>query len=251
MPTHLQPDYTWHTKVTTYDAGQDRKLRLSALLRLQQEVGELHLAQGGLTYQELYAHNLVFVLTRLNQVIHRLPVMGQEIQVKTWHQTNKGVQFYRCYQILDSEGEPLTEGVTAFALIEADSHKLLRPGVFDQFGLPRQPDRVNGCPPPVKLRLPETMKPAAEREIRWSDTDYNGHLNNTVYADILCDYLPHAQGASSMAGREITGFSISYDREALEGDRLAIQTALEPGTVWMTGDHDRGRGFEAGRRFKD
>jgi medium-chain acyl-[acyl-carrier-protein] hydrolase len=251
MDYTLKPDYTWHTKVTTYDAGQDRRLRLSALLRLQQEVGELHLGEGGLTYQELYAHNLVFVLTRLNQIIHRLPVMGQEIQVKTWHQTNKGVQFYRCYQILDMDGVPLTEGVTAFALIDADTHKLLRPSVFDQFDLPRQPDRVNGCPPPAKLRLPEDMAPAGAREIRWSDTDYNGHLNNTVYADILCDYLPHEPGTGSMAGRDITGFSISYEREALEGESLSIYTAREPGTVWMAGDHGRGRCFEACVTFRE
>ena len=38
-------DYTWGLKIASYDAGKDRRLRPSNQLKLQQEVGELHLLE--------------------------------------------------------------------------------------------------------------------------------------------------------------------------------------------------------------
>jgi len=56
-------------------------------------------------------------------------------------------------------------------------------------------------------------------------------------------------------GREIAGFSIAYEKEALEGESLSIRTAALPeengcSTVWMTGEHGRGRCFTANLRLR-
>ena len=40
-------DYTWDMRITSFDVGQDRKLKLSSQLKLQQEVGERQFEQGG------------------------------------------------------------------------------------------------------------------------------------------------------------------------------------------------------------
>ena len=106
-------DYTWGLKIASYDAGKDRRLRPSNQLKLQQEVGELHLGEGGLTWEEFYRHGMIFVLTRLNSVIHRAPVLDEKVWLRTWHRDTKGAQFYRCYQFLDAAGNPLIESVSA------------------------------------------------------------------------------------------------------------------------------------------
>ena len=49
MTYNVAPDYTWELKIASYDAGRDKRLRPSNQLKLQQEVGELHLGAGGLT----------------------------------------------------------------------------------------------------------------------------------------------------------------------------------------------------------
>ena len=46
-------DYTWPVKITTFDAGQDQRLTPAGQLRLQQEIGELHMRTGGLGYEAL------------------------------------------------------------------------------------------------------------------------------------------------------------------------------------------------------
>lgn len=246
----VKPDYAWPARVTSFDAGRNRLLRPSSLLRFQQEAGERHLGEAGLTYQEFYRRGMVFVLTRLNVEIRRLPELGEEVTLLTWHRDSKGAQLYRCYQLLDGRGEVLTEGVSAFALVEVDSHRPLRPTVFEQFGIEPHPERRNGCPDPGRLRPPEGLEESGERRIYWSDTDYNGHLNNTVYADILCDFVP-----GGLDSREIAGFSIAYEKEALEGERLDLRAAErtdESGlcTVWVSGEHARGRCFTAQLRLR-
>lgn len=181
----IPKQYDWDIRIASYDVGQDRLLRLSNQLKLQQEVGERHLSGVGLDFQALYERGMVFVLTKTNSVIHRAPRLSEDVRLRTWHRSNKGAQFFRCYQFLDAEENPLIESVTAFALVDAKEHKLLRPSVFEQLGVGQQPDRFNGCPDPGKLRLPDALVPQGQRQIRWSDTDVNGHLNNTNYADIL------------------------------------------------------------------
>lgn len=250
----IAPDYTWEIRIHMFETGPDRRLRLSSLLKLQQEVGELQFAAGGLGYNELFRHGMAFLLTRTRSRIHRAPQMGETVFLRTWHRDSKGAQFYRCYQFLDSEGRSLIDSVTAFALVDVHSHKLLRPTVFREFGLHEQPERQSACPDPVKWRLPDGLLPAGERTVRWSDIDANGHLNNAVYADIACDALP-----GGMAGRRVTEFSIAFVHEAVEGETLQLRAGVAPAAgsaqrgassegapCWVAGDLPDGRRcFEA------
>lgn len=110
-------DYTWPVKISTFDAGQDQRLTPAGQLRLQQEIGELHMRTGGLGYQVLCDAGMAFLLTRTNSVVHRAPALNEEVALRTWHRGTRGAQFYRCYEFLDKAGEKLIESVTAFALV--------------------------------------------------------------------------------------------------------------------------------------
>ena len=100
--------------------------------------------EGGL--EELVRNGLAFVITRTNSVIYRRPEFNQEIRLTTWHRSSKGVQFFRCYQFTVKR-QPLIESVSAFVLVDPDTHKILRPR-FSSFAVTEQPDRLNGCPDP-------------------------------------------------------------------------------------------------------
>lgn len=147
-------DYTWPVKITTFDAGQDQRLTPAGQLRLQQEIGELHMSTGGLGYQVLCDAGMAFLLTRTNSVVHRAPALNEEVALRTWHRGTRGAQFYRCYEFLDKAGEKLIESVTAFALVDVRDHRLLRPDAFEPYGLLTQPERRNDCPDPVKWKQP-------------------------------------------------------------------------------------------------
>jgi acyl-ACP thioesterase len=60
------------------------------------------------------------------------------------------------------------------------------------------------------------MEAVGERTIVYSDLDFNRHMNNTRYPDMICDFLP------SMDGKWVTSLSLSYLREAAFGDTLTV-----------------------------
>ncbi|MBQ3000092.1 MAG: hypothetical protein IJD64_06505 [Clostridia bacterium] len=50
----------------------------------------------------------------------------------------------------------------------------------------------------------------------YSDIDYNMHMNNTRYADMLCDFLPLDEVDA------LRGFSLSYLNEAAYGHTVSV-----------------------------
>lgn len=235
-------DYKWDIKISSYHAGPDRRLRLSSQLRLQQEVGELQFEEGGLGCEQMVNRGWSFVITRLSSRIYRAPIFNEKVSLVTWFRNSAGAQFFRCYRFLDSEGRPLIDSVSAFALIDYSTHKILRPSLFDDFNVSEQPQRYNGCPDPKRIRIPGALEHSGRYRVEYSDIDYIGHMNNAVYADIICNVMP-----GGMRNKRVTGFSVSYVNEATEGENIDLYSALDnqQKKAWFVGRHERGNCFEA------
>ena len=61
----IPEEYRQNLIISSYDADRERKLKLSSQLKLQQEIGELHLLEGGMPYSKLYEMDKVWILTVL------------------------------------------------------------------------------------------------------------------------------------------------------------------------------------------
>lgn len=239
--------YVWHTHITTYDAGPDQTLRLSSQLKLQQEVGEMQLAERGAGFCQLLEAGIAFVLTRTQSLILRAPILGEKIAIRTWPRGTQGAQFFRCYEFRSEEtDELLISSVSAFALVDTVEHRPLRPRVFyEKFpSVLVDLEDTTLCPDPKKWTPAAEPTAVAESVVTHSVTDWNHHLNNTVYADLLTDFMP-----GQAFGKRFLSFAIEYLREALPGDRLQLSSAeypVEDGTeTVLTGSHERGECFRA------
>ena len=100
LPSEYRLDY----QVCTYDIGQGSLLKLSNLLRLQQEAGERHLAQGDMAFEQLAKMGMAFLVVRANLQIERLPKAGEHIQIRTWHRGEQRAAFFRCFRFWVSRG---------------------------------------------------------------------------------------------------------------------------------------------------
>ncbi len=225
-PERIKPIYEWHTQVATYDVGPDRLLTPSAQLRLQQEVGERHFGEGGLNFEGVASFGMAFVVLQNNAVITRRPAIGEEIVIKTWSRNVKGMRFFRCYRFEDAAGNTLIDSIASFALVDVKEHTLLRPTQFPA-EVAHQPDLPHGCPDPVKLKMPEGAEPCGKHVVTLSQLDFNGHLNNTRYADILFDHLP------ADTAEQMRGFSITFSHEAKQGDVLALSRVRDENDAWL------------------
>ena len=239
MSKIIPTEYTLPIKVASYDVGANNAMRLSAVLRYQQEAGEQHLQSAGLGWQGMMASGMVFVTSRWRTRVHRLPAMEEQVTLTTWHRNRKGPRFFRCYEWRDEAGNLLIEGVMQFALVSVTEHRLLRGDEFmERAPLPDSPCDVT-CGDPARFPVCD-LPPVGEYRVRWSDIDRNGHLNNTHYADLMLDGLPADRLASMPAEVDL-----HFAGECRLGDTLILSAVESDGITTVTGDTDRGRSFAA------
>ena len=230
--------YDFTHKIATYEVGEQSTLTLSSLLRLCQQASEEHLAALDLPYERLKRDGFVFLFVRTQIILLGLPGHGETISITTKPCGVSGAQFYRSFDLRSAgTSEPFAQVLQASVLADSRTHKIQRPKLFLQYGVD-----PGGKPETIltRLALPEELPPLGERPIRYSDLDYNGHLNNAIYADILCDFLP-----GGMFGTRISELQIDYHSEALYGETLKLYGEKRGSEIWFRGVHERGLSFEA------
>ncbi len=240
MNKNIQTEHNMAVKTASFDTGADDRMRLSAILRYQQEAGEQHLAPGGLGWQALGQQGIAFVASRWHAAIRRLPILDETVTLTTWHRERKGPRFLRCYEWTNEQGEILLQSVMQFALVAVEDHRLLRGDEFMRLAQMPEPLRGVDCADPGRFAVP-TLAPAGEYRVRWSDIDRNGHMNNTYYADLLYDFLP-----GDLLGRQPVDVQLHFAGESRLGDILTIASGVdEAGIAYVQGESQRGRTFAA------
>ncbi len=238
MSNIIQNEYTMTLKIASYDVGAEDRMKLSAVLRYQQEAGEQHLLPAGLGWRDMIAMGMVFVTSRWHTVIHRLPHMEETVTLTTWHRNRKGPRFFRCYEWRDAQGNLLIEGVMQFALVSVEQHRLLRGDEFMERAPLPDVERTVSCADPGRFAIDETA-PVGTYTVRRSDLDRNGHMNNTHYADFMLDFAPDgAEGTPAAVQLHFAG-------ECRLGDTLTMAAAPDEAGYIVVGDTSRGRAFAA------
>lgn len=211
--------YSTHYITKWHDTDGDGVLRPSALLVYMQETANLQCREYGMDLTDLH-HNegKGFLLSRMMVKVFSPLHAYEDIEVRTWCIDNKGYNFIRCFSIHKGD-EMLALAESHWALIDIHEKKMIRTTDFKRdFPFGDLPDETLL---PGRVRIPNTlpMEDVGARAIVYSDLDFNRHMNNTRYPDMICDFLP------SMDGKWVTSLSLSYLREAAFGDTLAVHRA--------------------------
>jgi medium-chain acyl-[acyl-carrier-protein] hydrolase len=205
----------WH------DADPTGLVRPSALLRYMQETANRQCRGWGYDLDRMFRNDgQGFLLARLQLTAYTALHPYDDIEVRTWCPLSHGYTFLRCFRVMRGN-EIAAEALTTWALMDVRRHALLK--VTDFYGeFPTdEPLETDYLPGKVRLSPAVQMEAAGERKVAWSDIDFNRHMNNTRYPDVICDFLP----AEAIEGRELASLSISYKKEAPLGDVLQISRA--------------------------
>lgn len=231
------------TEVMEYECDIARRLRLSGLMHHAQQMGSDHLASKNVDYMQMYRDGMVFVVNKMKIAISRRPNFHERLLLTTIPKEPKGIQFIRDTLFETEAGERLAEVSISWALINPETRRLLRPSVFDRYGFqfnPNEGETVTG----YKIRPPQGNAVIHQRQVKYTDLDYNGHVNNSVYADIICDIVP----LELFMTKEIKEFGIIYHKEAKPNQILEIG-AVENNGWYFSGCIGTQRCFEAEIKF--
>lgn len=228
--------YEWETTVTSFEVDMFDRMKLSALMKRHQEIGEMHLNEFGTTSETMRRdQNLSFIFTKVNVLVHRLPKSGENVVIRTWCSALKGVRFTRNYVVLDQSGRILTESKAEVTVLDLVTRKIVRPteiNGFSDFLYNDQLENNAEYPSKIKMSLENSMRHT--RAVRFSDIDYNGHVNNTVYADMALDCL-----SPETLKSEIKGFEINFVNEVLPDETLEISVNRDEDYIFQGNVGDR------------
>lgn len=227
-------------RVNSRDVDRFNQCRPSAVLGYLQEAATGAAKEGGFTRERLLdRYNLFWMLARVWYRLDKPIFWDQELTVCTWHRGNQGMMMYRDYDMYVGD-ERIGEGVSVWVLADRDTKRLSRMSNITELqgtdGGPRCKDKLLH-----KLHVPDGLPLVENRLIHYSDTDVNGHVNNSRYADFACDAASLEQNGR---GRFVSSIQLGYLAECRAGEMLGIHAGEADG-AWLV----RGRDKNGAPRF--
>ena len=207
--------FTKHYTVKWHDTDANRQVSPSHVLAYMQETANHHLRAFGMTLDELRdRRGLGFILSRIAIRMYEPLHAYDEIDVETWVCESRGLSFIRCFRILRGQSV-IAEAYSVWALLNLRERKLLP---VSEFPYDIEPEPPLGGELTARVRYPalSTMAFVGDRKIVYSDIDYNGHMNNTHYPNMICDFTP------DIRSKRVTGITLSFVHEAAYDHTLKV-----------------------------
>ncbi len=225
--------FTQHYTVKWHDTDANRQMRPSALVTYLQETANEHLIHIGISLDDLRdRYSLAFILGSISVRAYEPLFSGEAIEVQTWTCGERGFRHNRCFRVL-RDGKTVAEATSVWALVNLLDGSLVKVEDMPYRIEPEEAISLSDLPPRLKIPTLAEMELAGERRIVYSDIDYNGHMNNTRYPDMLCDFIPE------MRESRVTGMVLSYRKEAAFGHTLRVFRAKnEDGCLLCTVDEE-------------
>ena len=228
--------YETRFRVDSRDVDLFNQCRPSALLGILQEAATQAALELGASGPEIRRkYNCLWMVTRSWLELDAPIRWNDLLDVKTWHRGASGVSSYRDFDLF-REGKPIGQGTTVWVMADVDSRKLFRMKDLAEFRGTDGGERNKS----VKLRripMPEVFDNRTRRDLRYSDTDINGHVNNVHYADFACDSL-HLEELGK--GKFVRSLQIGFVNECRAGVAIWVDTAARGDELLARGEGEDG-----------
>ena len=222
-------EYRMKTEVNVHDVDYNGVAKTSSIMRYIQTAAQCQLTESGMSYDNLKERGRVFILSRLKLEVLKPLKAHTPLTAVTYPCESRGYSFLRCYA-LECDGEVVARAISVWALVDTESHALVRVNDFD-LGLPTLPqnDLILRA-----MKLPSSMTDIGGYGVHYGDVDQNRHMNNTKYPDMYSNFLP-------LAGKMIRSITINYSSEAQIGEKLRVQRGEEGGYYYFRTVRSDGR----------
>ena len=238
--------FEYETRLSGLDMDGRGHCKASALLNHLQNAATLAAEDGGFSREVLIErYGAFWMLARSWYRLARPLEFEDKLTIRTWHRGSRGAIMYRDYDIL-ANGQPVGESVSAWVLASVSGHKIMRLGTIAELA---QSGGGELCKTMTlaKLHQPDSLRHKERRLMRYSDTDLNGHVNNTRYADFACDAL---ELEKLPRDRFLAEMQIGYLAECRPGDCLDIQVGGKGDSLFVCGVDESGKSrFESALFF--
>ncbi len=210
-------------KINTSDVDTNKRCRAFSFMSHAQEIAYMHATAIGFGYSELLKSNSVWVLSRMDVRFLKSPVWDDVVEMETWHKGRDGVFSLRDFEVRNAgTGELLIASTSSWLIMDIGTRRLLRPEhVLGDKGLSTALERDAVPEHCGKLRSPSGMELVREKEVLYSDLDFNMHVNNAKYIEWAFDSI----SPEILMHSSIDSYSINFNHEARLGEKVSLYHA--------------------------
>ena len=229
--------------IVSTDVDNNLELRLSNLFKIMQVVASNHVATLKFSHRDLMKYNLLWVVIRMEVQIYRTPTLDEEILVTTHPGERKSFIFPRYFEIYDKKGNLIISVSSMWTLIDKETRRVM----IKPEGTVEIKGEVNKDDLPLPLKVSgDATKPVESREVKYTDIDLNGHLNNTSYIE----YIINTHDNEFYKHHRIKSININYDKEIKPNSVVNLYTNGELPEV-IKGDVDGVTHFTASLEYEE
>lgn len=217
----------------TLDFDRYNRIKPSAVLDLFQDAAGFHTMQFGCDRFSMRARDLYWVLVNVKMEFLGNIMPTETLVIRTWPIKSNGVKYYRGYKAINEKGEVVIVAQSCWTMIDAKTKRI----AVNEKTYPDDFDYCDELPfgkKIIKISDFETSDVARSLEPRFSDLDYNGHVNNAKYADFVLDTLVPREGI------KLKSFQIDYHKEIKPEETVSLHTFSKGDNVKLKGIGDDG-----------
>ncbi len=219
-------DLIWTQSFTVrgYETDATGALSPHTLCDFLQEAAGGHAGTYGVSVGELLSRNLTWILSRLRLRIERHPAAGETLHVRTWPAGIDRLFALRDFQVVDTEGKTVAAAASAWLILDTKARRPVRiQNVFsmpDTSGMPRAL-----AEDPVRLAELGPGGREARFAVRFSDIDWNRHVNNASYVE----WIVESAGGEVAEKCRVSSLAVDFLAEAVYGDVVAGRACRQEG----------------------
>jgi acyl-ACP thioesterase len=198
-----------------------KSLRVSTAFDYFQDIAGLHAENLGAGIDHIReAYDVAWIVMRVRLEVNRMPHLEEPVVVESWPQPPK-IRYDRDYRIrAEKDGELLASAASSWILMNLTTHDITKGKVFDYACDIQETERAVGGKL-RQLKAPGPLATVVERPVRYSDIDYNLHVNNARYIDFIMDCYPLAFHQEY----EVGAIEVNYVNEISADETLVIGKA--------------------------
>lgn len=211
----------WH------DTNANRELTPSAILTYMQETTNKHIQTmyPNLEYIRDVLHQ-AFILSKVYLRFYEPAHAYEDVTVDTWTGIeSRGFTFYRSFSLRRGD-TVIADALTTWCLIDTVEQKLLPVSKFENNFIDMESLKVDM---PRKIKFPTVceLEHVGNRKIVYSDIDYNKHMNNTHYPNMLVDFLP------SPEDYRVKEIMLSFIKGSIYNDEISVHRSCVDDTFYF------------------
>ena len=193
------------------------ELRMPDYFMMMQTVATNDAEEKGVGKSETIDKGYTWIISRIEVDIVKYPEYTHDVMMQTYPGDDLKIMFPRYYRMLDMNGNLLINSSSIWALLDIKK----RTPVMSPFKQALPSEHHEGeLPLPKKVKIPENLSLVESRKVRYSETDLNGHLNNTKYMDFIID----VHDSSFYEKHRIKHLAINYIHEIKDNDIVDLYT---------------------------